>query len=573
MQNRKAIVVTGMHRSGTSALTRAISFFGYGLPQDLMKVQADNPKGHWEPQGIVRLNNSILAALKAAWDRPGPFLVPGLSTEESRQAVEKAVAQRYAGDSANAIRKSFGDADRIVLKDPRLTLLWPVWEKALSEAGYDARLVHIFRNPLEVADSLRTRNQLGIFRVMRLWLHYNLTALGNAETGKLAAVVDYEELLNEPENTLRRVMSAVGDPDGGDASATEQLTNYVSAADRHHKMTKAAVETMPTVATPVRDLYRLLCKWEQTPAADRSAAVADMNRQFGDIALLSGMMVGVNVSSLKPVTPARETASTAPDSGRRTFVLHYHLFKNAGTSLDAVLEWNFGKTWVEQEFVDTGPKGPKPALHSNRDAIGDFIASRPDLFALSSHTALLPVPTVENTDIFSIMFIRHPIDRLRSAYQFERRQNAETFGAKLAKETDLAGYLRTLLDHKSHRAAKNFQTFRLSLNEDENAGSEIERARRAVEQLSFIGLVETFSESLQVLEKRLRPMFPDFSAYEFRRNVTQEDVSSLDTRLETMRGEIGAGLYDELEAANADDLEIFAHVAKTYRFALAEQVA
>lgn len=570
MKVKKAIVVTGMHRSGTSALTRAISFFGYELPQDLMKAQADNPKGHWEPQGIVRLNNEILSALKAEWDRPGPFLVPGLSIEDSRKAVIDAVVSRYVDDAADAIISSYGNAERIVLKDPRLTIFWPLWERALADTGYYPKLVHIFRNPLEVADSLRARNQFGIFKVLRLWLLYNLRVLGLYEGNNLASVVDYSALLDDPELVVRQVLAAVGIDNQADDAAFGQLADFISASERHHKANAADVETMPTVATPVRDLFRLLCNWDDTPVSDRVKTVTDMTNQFSDIALLSGMVIGANISSLKApvVRSGREAAS-----GRRNVIVHYHLFKNAGTSLDAVLQWNFGKAWVQQEFVETDRKALRLNAHSNHEAVGAFIADNPRLQAMSSHTALLPVPNVENTDIFSIMFIRHPIDRLRSSYQFERRQDADTFGANLAKTTDLAGYLRTLLDHKSHRAARNFQAFRLALNEEASAGSELKRARRALDRLSFVGLVESFSDSLRKLEGLLRKNFHDFSAYEFRRNVTQLDSSSLEARLAAVRTEIGENLYDELIVANSDDMKIFEIVANSYQYTTREYVA
>jgi hypothetical protein len=38
----------------------------------------------------------------------------------------------------------------------------------------------------------------------------------------------------------------------------------------------------------------------------------------------------------------------------RTIILHYHLFKNAGTSVDAILKRNFGDKWVTSEFPPMG---------------------------------------------------------------------------------------------------------------------------------------------------------------------------------------------------------------------------
>ena len=117
-------------------------------------------------------------------------------------------------------------------------------------------------------------------------------------------------------------------------------------------------------------------------------------------------------------------------------IIHYHIFKNAGTSLDLMLERNFAQQWTEAEF----PPRDKDGL-SNSRLVEDFLREHPNLLALSSHTAQLPLPKLER-EVFPIVFIRHPLDRLMSAYAFERVQKADTHGARLAKQHDFAGYVR-----------------------------------------------------------------------------------------------------------------------------------
>ena len=60
---RKGIVVFGMHRSGTSTLTRILSIAGARLPKNLMSATASNERGHWESQSIADYNHRVLAAL------------------------------------------------------------------------------------------------------------------------------------------------------------------------------------------------------------------------------------------------------------------------------------------------------------------------------------------------------------------------------------------------------------------------------------------------------------------------------------------------------------------------------
>jgi hypothetical protein len=232
---------------------------------------------------------------------------------------------------------------------------------------------------------------------------------------------------------------------------------------------------------------------------------------------------------------------------RRILIFHYHLFKNAGSSIDVMLRHNFGERWAQQEF--SGPM-QKKAL-----AVAEFVANRPDLAALSSHTAYLPAPRVEGLEVFPILFIRHPIDRLRSAYEFERLQSSEMLTAKLAKSHDFGGYFHELLKVKGHRHVVNSQTWRLAHNTPAKEGTELERAIRALDELPFVGLVEAFEDSVCLLETKLRRHFPHFHALVSRTNA-MSGSSRLNERLALFRDSLGGELYDEVCAVNSDDLKI-----------------
>src|SRR6202158_5035909 len=124
MGPRKAIVIFGMHRSGTSPLSRLLSFHGVRQPSDLMPPKKDNPKGFWESVGCQILNDRILFSLGAEWDHAGPFLLPGLSLEESRREIGLYLADRWGEQATNVLRESFGDAR--VFQDDR----WRIAERS-----------------------------------------------------------------------------------------------------------------------------------------------------------------------------------------------------------------------------------------------------------------------------------------------------------------------------------------------------------------------------------------------------------------------------------------------------------
>jgi len=66
MHDRTAIFVLGMHRSGTSALTRVFSFLGASLPRNLYPPGLGNETGHWEPEAAVQLNDRILSMARTS---------------------------------------------------------------------------------------------------------------------------------------------------------------------------------------------------------------------------------------------------------------------------------------------------------------------------------------------------------------------------------------------------------------------------------------------------------------------------------------------------------------------------
>ncbi len=175
---------------------------------------------------------------------------------------------------------------------------------------------------------------------------------------------------------------------------------------------------------------------------------------------------------------------------KRTIILHYHLFKNAGTSVDAILKRNFGDKWVTREFPPTG--------ENNTSMVEEWIQETPEAVAYSSHTMMGPIPQIEGVRVISFMLLRDPIERIKSAYRFERTQQADTWGAQLAKEHDFEGYVRARLARAGDRQCRNFQTYRLA-SLVPGAGSELKRAQRALEQLTVVGLVEKFHAAMERL--------------------------------------------------------------------------
>jgi len=237
----------------------------------------------------------------------------------------------------------------------------------------------------------------------------------------------------------------------------------------------------------------------------------------------------------------------------RKIIVHYHLFKNAGTSVDLLLERNFGSRWGKYE--GSGKK-------LMPDELGAYLTANPQLEALSSHNAILPLPQLPNTQVFPILFLRHPIDRIRSVYEFERTQDAKTEGARMAKRKTFAGYIEWRRARWFDYSTRNFQTWRLAQGVPAPFGLANQnvwnRAQNTLETIPLVGVVEEFDLSIRGFEGLLSRDFPNLAFESVRANVTQPAGSTLDHRLAQIQSELGPDRFNLLIRDNELDLKLHA---------------
>lgn len=216
----------------------------------------------------------------------------------------------------------------------------------------------------------------------------------------------------------------------------------------------------------------------------------------------------------------------------RTIILHYHLFKNAGTSVDAILKRNFAGKWVTREFPQMGG--------NNTPLVEQWIRDTPEAIAYSSHTMMGPIPKIEGVRVISFMLLRDPIERIKSAYRFERTQAADTWGARLAKEHDFEGYVRARLARPGDRQCRNFQTYRLA-SMAPGEGTELERAKKALEELTVVGRVEEFGVALERLGSEVAMFATHFKVDTVMSNSSRgrDAVTLTDDMLGVLRSENG----------------------------------
>jgi hypothetical protein len=188
----RPIVVLGMHRSGTSVVTQLIHAMGAyaGQPDELMPADMFNPTGFWEHGAAVEIDTEILDALGADWSDIRAVEISRLSEEQRAGFIAR----------ARRLVQSLQGRGAFVLKDPRMSLLFPLWQEALTNPV----CVIVWREPMAVARSLTTRDRLPLLISLAVWDHYNRRVLRDTE-GLPRVLVSYEELLAEPDRVVRKL--------------------------------------------------------------------------------------------------------------------------------------------------------------------------------------------------------------------------------------------------------------------------------------------------------------------------------------------------------------------------------
>ncbi len=247
-----------------------------------------------------------------------------------------------------------------------------------------------------------------------------------------------------------------------------------------------------------------------------------------------------------------QSLSLQPQSfTKKVIVAHYHLFKNAGTSVDAILDHNFNSDWRKIEFG-------KIDRQSNSQLVQNWLLAHQSISAFSSHTAMFPLPAITNISLIPMIFLRHPIDRLWSVYKFERQhKKILNESIKLAQEHDFAGYLNYQLDQTQNRSCRNFQTYRFSwLNSQPNL-TEFEQAMHGLDSLPIVGIVEEFDLSMKLYQKAIAQYYPSFQLKSVHKNITSQQNLSLAAKLDLIQSNLDRATYQRLLDSNRDDLQLY----------------
>ncbi len=280
----EALLILGMHRSGTSSIAGAMVRLGGAAPLNLLPPADDNPKGFFESSVLVTLNDQILAAGGSHWEDWRQF-------DPAR--IDAAAAFELKGQAKSALAGEFGRARLAVIKDPRMCRLMPFWSSVFREANWSIRPVLQLRSPLEVALSLNRRDGIPLGVGCLIWLRHLLDAEAGTR-GIHRAVVDYTDFLSDPRRTLERVGEQLDVvwPQWSDGVLAE-IDEFVSADMRRQRASHIDLQVHPAVNHLVREAYAAVRELVENPASEKvERTLADIGEGFDSAEAIFGHAMG-----------------------------------------------------------------------------------------------------------------------------------------------------------------------------------------------------------------------------------------------------------------------------------------
>jgi len=260
---KTALIVIGMHRSGTSATTGALQCLGVQLGKKLYAGHAGiNAKGYFEHSGIADTNEEALLALGSGWDDV-------LLKEDGWWNA--GCLNPYAKRVRQYIHRDFSNSQLWAVKDPRVCRLLPWWLDMLSAEQVSPYFLFVVRSPADVFRSLERRDGFSREKAYLLWTLHYLEA-ERSSRNRPRAFMDFDRFLEQPQVEFERVERELGlSFPASPSQAGNCLEQFISRDLRHHQSA-----SNQDAGTPILDLAHDLHK-HLLNAVEKGDAKLDVN--------------------------------------------------------------------------------------------------------------------------------------------------------------------------------------------------------------------------------------------------------------------------------------------------------
>lgn len=250
--SRICVLIPGMHRSGTSALSRVLNILGCGLPDDLVGAGIGNETGHWEPRSLVLFNDDLLASAGSRWDD---------WQKVNPNWYKSASYTQYKERARNLINREFQDQSLFVMKDPRIPQIMPFWLDVLKAENIEIKIVIPIRDPYEVAASLDARDMMEPTYAKLLWLRrvldmeYNSRNFSRLFTGYDKLLQDWRSVIADIETSLDMYFPRRS------ALVDQEIDMFLKSDLRHQTADRRHTSKGDGISLWLQETYAILSGW------------------------------------------------------------------------------------------------------------------------------------------------------------------------------------------------------------------------------------------------------------------------------------------------------------------------
>lgn len=478
-----------MHRSGTSALARIVSFLGAALPRHLVPATDSNPRGHWESAPLVAMHEQLLAAMDSSWD---DWRTPPLRWRDND------VATRFGARIQQLIDEEYGNAPLIVLKDPRMCRTLPYWMSVLEKTGIRTAPLIIVRNPLEVAESLRERDGTSFEKAMLLWLRHYLDA--EYETRHLPRnIISLDVLLDDWKNLFAQSAGRLGlQWPRSISDATQDVREYLDLELHNHRATMAELEAHTEVPSWVKSAYRaltILC--DEPKAADPKRELDRVRQNFSESAKVFGVVAYAQTEALKQASADVVTAKRRADGADE---VRNELSQERAAHSD--LAGRHQELSERTRNLELELSSYTERAHKAEQTAQDFETALKQIRSETKDIAKTSDANLRRADAAE----KQAAGLLKDVAELERSRNEMSL--LLKRVTTDAGELRAMAEHVSKRTEWIEGELKKQNTKSDKSRTELEDARTKVLAMSAdlqaaLANAMTFSKELALTKERL----------------------------------------------------------------------
>jgi hypothetical protein len=280
------LIVLGMHRSGTSAIAGVLTKLGGSAPKTLYPGDFGNERGYFESAPIMAFHDELLASAGTHWCDWRAFNPAWYGSP---------LCETYKDRAKTLFEDEFGDAALATFKDPRICRFLPFWLDVFAGMNIAQHVVIPVRSPLEVANSLKKRNNLALHEGMLLWLRHVLDAEATSRALPRSIVL-WREFVSNHRAATDKISRDIGLSwprlsDEGDRDIDDFLSAYLV----HNSVSDAELAASPDVHQWTADSYAGLAELARDPQSPDPMKRLDQTREWFNqsAALFGGLLADV----------------------------------------------------------------------------------------------------------------------------------------------------------------------------------------------------------------------------------------------------------------------------------------